>query len=105
MVRQTSTSGGRMRVLAGLLVAGMVGSAMAQTAAPAAQRVGFASIGMQQLRKDLTYLSSDELAGRMSLQPGDELATEWVAAQFAKAGLKTVLKDANGKGTYLEPFT
>ncbi len=92
-----------MRALLALLA--VSASALAQTAVPMAERPGFAAIGQESLRKDLTYLSSDALGGRMSLQPGDEEATKWVAEQFRAAGLKTVFKDASGKGTYLEPFT
>ncbi len=40
----------------------------------------------------------------MSLQPGDELATKWIAGQFAKAGQPPV-KDGAGKPVYLQPFT
>ncbi|SNT26737.1 Zn-dependent amino- or carboxypeptidase, M28 family [Granulicella rosea] len=92
-----------MRALLALLA--VSASALAQTAVPPAERVGFAAIGQESLKKDLTYLSSDALGGRMSLQPGDEEATRWVAEQFRAAGLKTVFKDASGAGTYLEPFT
>jgi Peptidase family M28/PA domain len=50
--------------------------------------VGFDSIQEQTLRADLTFLASDALQGRMSLQNGDEVAIAWVASEFAKAGLK-----------------
>ena len=41
----------------------------------------------------------------MSLQPGDELATNWIAGQFAKAGLQPPVKEEDGKAGYLQPFT
>jgi Peptidase family M28 len=49
---------------------------------------GFDSIREQDLRGDLTFLSSEALAGRMSLQPGSEVAIEWIAGEFQKAGLE-----------------
>ncbi len=74
----------------------------AQTAAvPKEQRVGFAAIAQSDLKRDLIYLTSDELGGRLSLQPGDEMATQWIAAQFAKSGLKPV----TGAPGFLQPIT
>jgi hypothetical protein len=46
------------------------------------------SIREETLRADLTFLASDALQGRLSLQPGDAVAIEWIASEFAKAGLK-----------------
>ena len=59
-------------------------TAVAQTGVPAKLLPGFRTIQQSDLRRDLAYISSDELAGRLSLQPGDELATRWIAEQFAK---------------------
>ena len=39
----------------------------------------------------------------MSLEPGDDAAAEWVAAEFAKAGLKPMSTDAAGKPSFLQP--
>jgi hypothetical protein len=50
------------------------------------------------LRADLGFLSSDALQGRMSLTAGDEVAVRWIAAEFAKAGLKPAFGDS-----YLQP--
>ena len=69
---------------------------------PAAERAGFEAIHESDLREDLTYLSSDALAGRMSLQPGDSTAIQWVAGEFAKAGLQPAAKDEAGKPSYLQ---
>ena len=82
-----------------------VATAAAQNGVPAKQLHGFQTIQQSDLRRDLTYLSSDELGGRMSLQPGDELATRWIARQFAKAGLQPPVKGNAGKPGYLQPFT
>lgn len=77
--------------------------AMAQTKVPVVERKGFDAIQQQDLRSDLSFLASDKLEGRMSLQPGDDAAIEWVAQQFSKAGLKPI---ASGQGSagYKQPF-
>ena len=82
-----------------------VATAGAQTGIPAQELPGFQAIQEFDLRRDLTYLSSDQLGGRMSLQPGDELATSWIAGQFAKAGLQPPVKGKDGKPSYLQPVT
>src|ERR1700761_5386126 len=82
-----------------------VPSACAQTGVPERVLPGFQTIQQSDLRRDLTYISSDELGGRLSLQPGDELATKWIAGQFAKAGLQPPVKDGSGKPVYLQPLT
>ena len=75
----------------------------AQTGIPAPQLPGFRTLQESELRHDLTYISSDELGGRLSLQPGDETATQWIASQFAKAGLQPPVKGKDGKASYLQP--
>jgi hypothetical protein len=40
----------------------------------------------------------------MSLQPGDDAAIQWVADEFAKAGLKPVVTGSDGKPSYLQSF-
>jgi hypothetical protein len=82
-----------------------VATAGEQNGGPAQELPGFQSIAESALRRDLTYLSSDQLGGRMSLQPGDELATSWIAGQFAKAGLQPPVKGKDGKPSYLQPVT
>ncbi len=77
----------------------------AQSAIPAAERPGFDTIQQSTLRHDLTWLSSDELEGRMSLQPGDDKAIQWIAGEFKAAGLKPIVPDASGKPGYLQPIT
>ena len=49
---------------------------------------GLESIKASNLRADLTFLASDALEGRMSLERGSEVAIQWIAAEFTKAGLK-----------------
>ena len=38
----------------------------------------------------------------MSLQPGDDAAIQWVAAEFAKAGLKPAANDEQGRASFLQ---
>jgi hypothetical protein len=59
---------------------------------------GLDSIKAADLRADLTFLSSDALEGRMSLERGSEVAIQWIAAEFGKAGLKPMVGDS-----YLQP--
>src|SRR5207237_1187296 len=42
--------------------------------------------------------ASNALQGRMSLQPGDDVAIQWIASEFAKAGLQPA-----ADGSYLQP--
>jgi hypothetical protein len=46
------------------------------------------SISVDRMRADLQFLSSDALEGRLSLHRGSEVAIQWIASEFAKAGLK-----------------
>ena len=75
----------------------------AQSPIPAKEAKGFASIQEQELRSDLSYVASDTLAGRMSLQPGDEKAVQWIAKQFAAAGLKPAVRAVQGTSGFLQP--
>src|SRR5262245_29411597 len=53
------------------------------------------------LKKDITYLASDELEGRGVTTHGIDLAADYIANEFKKAGLKPAGKD----GSYFQPFT
>jgi len=81
-----------------LVVLAFLASAQAQQAAPAGVAAGFNTIREDTLRADLTFLASDALQGRMSLQTGDEAAIQWIASEFAKAGLKPA-----ANGSFLQP--
>jgi hypothetical protein len=65
---------------------------------PARVQTGYDSIQPARLKADLTFLSSDALEGRLSLQRGSEIAIQWIAREFAKAGLKPLVGDS-----YLQP--
>lgn len=64
------------------------------------------------IQKQITYLASDELKGRESGEPGNEMAAQFIAAEFQRAGLKPLgtskQRDPNagmdGSGFY-QPFT
>src|SRR5579859_1611346 len=83
---------------AGLSFVGLTALVQAQQAVPAAVATGFNTIREETLRADLTFLASDALQGRMSLQTGDDVAIQWIASEFAKAGLKPA-----ANGSYLQP--
>jgi Peptidase family M28/PA domain len=59
---------------------------------------GLDSIETPRLKADLTFLSSDAMEGRRSLERGSEVAIQWIASEFAKSGLKPVVGDS-----YLQP--
>ncbi len=65
---------------------------------PVDVQTGFDSIRPSTLKADLTFLSADALEGRRSLQRGSEVAIQWIASEFAKAGLKPAAGDS-----YLQP--
>jgi Peptidase family M28/PA domain len=69
--------------------------------APRLQK-GFNAIEEHDLRSNLTFIAGDGLEGRMSLQPGDDAAAEWVTSEFAKAGLEPAAAEASGKPSFLQ---
>ena len=68
------------------------------TVIPARISSGYRTIRERDLRADLTFLTSDPLQGRMSLENGDAVAIEWVASEFKKAGLEPAFGDS-----YVQP--
>ncbi len=88
-------------VLPLLLLSATSGDAQAAkptTAVPARIALGYRTIREGELRADLTFLTSDPLQGRMSLENGDAVAIEWVASELKKAGLKPAFGDS-----YVQP--
>lgn len=69
-----------------------------QTPVPASIAAGYKTIQESDLRADLQFLASDALQGRMSLQPGDDVAVQWIVSEFGKAGLKPA-----ANGGFLQP--
>lgn len=47
-------------------------------------------VSIDRLRADVFFLASPALEGRRSLTRGAEVAAEWIASEFAKAGLRPV---------------
>ena len=96
-----------MKRLLALCVCAVAFSVVSNGQIPVPREVakGYATLQEPALRSDLAYVSSDALAGRMSLQPGDETAVQWIAQQFAKAGLRPAATDANGKPSFLQAIT
>lgn len=75
----------------------------AQAPVPGNEAKGYATIQEDTLRTDLSYLSSDALEGRLSLQPGDQAAVHWIAEQFKAAGLTPPAVDQDGHASFLQP--
>ena len=71
---------------------------------PADEQKGFAALTQADLHHDIAFLASDHLAGRMSMQPGDDLAVQWIAGQFAKAGFDPIAVKASGMPSYQQSF-
>ena len=89
--------------LTAALAASFTTAALAAPAAPrASQRTGLAQIRESDLRADLGFLASGALQGRLSLQPGDDAAVQWIVSEFAKAGLRPVATDAQGQPSFLQ---
>ena len=53
------------------------------------------------MRKDVTFLASDECEGRGITTKGINLAADYIAHEFKEAGLKP----AGSEGSYFQPFT
>jgi hypothetical protein len=68
----------------------------AETAAPAPPRLK----SEDRLRRDITFLASDECEGRGPCTRGIEKAADYIAAEFKKAGLKP----GGPHGSYFQPF-
>src|SRR4051795_928340 len=84
-----------MRQMAIFLIAA---AACAQGPTRSRIATGVDSIDPVRLKADLTFLASDALEGRRSLERGSEVAIQWIASEFAKAGLKPLVGDS-----YLQP--
>jgi hypothetical protein len=90
-MRQT----GIMRVVRhfGILIAGSLASVLA-LAQPAPVRDRIATrLRPNDLKADVSFLASDALEGRGTPSPGLNLAAEYIAAQFRRAGLEPVGDD------------
>lgn len=57
----------------------------------------FAELTETRLRADLTFLTSEPLQGRLSLERGSDVSIQWLISEFTKAGLKPA-----NNGSYLQ---
>src|SRR5260370_38577468 len=89
--------------IASILLSAVSTATFAQQPVAPRLRTGFNAIREGDLRSNLNFIAGDGLEGRMSLQPGDDAAAEWVASEFAKAGLHPAATDASGKPSFLKP--
>jgi hypothetical protein len=88
--------------LVALWLAGRATAAGPSGEVPPLERAGFERIRAGDLRANLEFIASDSLLGRMSLQPGDDSAAQWIAAEFAKAGLERPALDESGRPSYFQ---
>jgi hypothetical protein len=90
-----------MRILATFRFASL---ACAQSANPRIAG-GFDSIQISRLSADVNFLASDALEGRRSLEQGSRVAIQWIASEFAKAGLKPLIGDSYLQAVPIIEFT
>src|SRR5258708_25164718 len=81
-----------MRIALGWLLAV---AALGQNRAPAIE-----TIRKDELKADLYFLASDAMRGRLTGTPEYALAAEWIAARYARLGLRPVAPD----GSYFHHF-
>src|SRR5689334_400709 len=91
----------RHRLLRSAVLACLLLSAVRLSAAETLSDLRSPAACEGRLRKDLTYLASDELEGRGITTRGINLAADYIAGEFKKAGLKP----AGESGSYFQPFT
>ncbi|WP_259015781.1 M28 family peptidase [Emticicia fluvialis] len=63
-----------------------------------------ATISAENLKKDLTYIASDELEGRDTGSEGQKKAADYIAKRFADLGLQPVASDGKGGKGYFQHF-
>ena len=78
----------RRRVCAGFLFLSAFGLAAPPTPIPSAVQPALRAIKAADLKGDLSFLSSDALAGRYTPSPGLDVAAEFIASRFRAAGLQ-----------------
>jgi hypothetical protein len=83
---------GRVGGFACLIV--VVVCALAYGELPAPEQAAIDRISAESLRTNLSYLASDALEGRATPSHGLDLAADYIAAQFQRAGLQPVAGDS-----------
>lgn len=89
-------------ILSNILVPILPARAQASGSLPDRLIQGFDAIRAADLKHDLSYIASDTMEGRLSLQTADTNAAVWIADQFAKAGLQPAATDASGHPSFLQ---
>src|SRR5271166_3224659 len=84
-----------------LAVAGLLS---AETPPPLAQRIA-ASVRPNDLKADVSFLASDALQGRATPSPGLDMAAEYIAAQFRRAGLEPAGDDGYFQTAHYQTVT
>lgn len=85
------------KIMAICLLSAAAQQAAALKTVPADLMPGWKTLQTAELKRDVTYLASDDLQGRLTLTDGDHAAITWLADQFEKIGLQP----ANGT-SYLQ---
>ncbi len=62
------------------------------------------AIRAERLLQHAKFLTSDELGGRLTGMPGQALAADYIAAQFASCGLEPLGDVVDGKPTFLQHY-
>ncbi|MEJ7849102.1 MAG: M28 family peptidase [Pyrinomonadaceae bacterium] len=94
----------RQSLAAFLLLSVLAGQAFSQADAQAASTLSAtekelsANITISSIKETTAALSSAEMQGRGTMQPGGDKAADWIAGRFQKLGLKPL----GDKGTYLQ---
>src|SRR6516225_9069243 len=91
----------RLRLLRSTVLACVVLSGAWLSAAETLSDLHSPATSEARLRRDVTYLASDELEGRGVTTRGINLAADFIAAEFKKAGLQPV----GPNGSYFQPFS
>jgi len=63
-----------------------------------------ATISADNLKRDLTYIASDELEGRDTGSEGQKKAADFIAKRFAELGLQPLASDGKGGKGYFQHF-
>jgi hypothetical protein len=89
------------KTLAALLAVSAAWLTAHAASVPGKERSGYERLKELDLKADLYFLASDGMRGRMSLEPTDDAASAWVAAEFAKAGLMPAVRTGS-QSSYLQ---
>lgn len=84
----------RLLILCALSFSILLNTAGFSQSVDARVAAGLNAIRAANLRADVTFLASAPLEGRRSLDRGSEVAAQFIAAEFAKAGLKPANGDS-----------